>query len=353
LDLGKLATPSVTQMGKVLVRNIPAVMTKSWPRPALVPWVLACGGAAFSILAALDKVFGLVQRPLHLATLAYALLALLLIWTFLRGVHLPAARLYRLSVYAAFLILNVLTATYIFAWRVSADPTPLVLQSQLARGDHLLAQGEEDEAHLLYLDAQKRYPNSFAVLMRLGAVNYQIGNHSRAARYFSNAVDVAPGDSRWRALKDLGQTYWKMERPEEAIEMYEAAGKAGMPQSELLEWHYRLAWAYFDARDFDRSLEHYLIVAREGRKYTAASYYNAACAQAQQIILTADPAKQRTLTQDAVENLRRAWRSTTTPDEVNALREGLIGDDGERDPELEPLRGAPEFEQFIAEIGAA
>src|SRR5688572_17016809 len=100
-------------------------MQTYWARRHGAPLALAVSGALFAVLAAIDKVFGLVQRPLHLATLAYALLALLLGWALFRGVQIRRKNPVRLSIYAAFLILNVLTALYVVAWRrLSADPTP-------------------------------------------------------------------------------------------------------------------------------------------------------------------------------------------------------------------------------------
>lgn len=328
-------------------------MQAHWPRRLLPPAALAASGAAFAVLAVMDKLFGLVQRPLHLATLAYAILLSLLAWVWVRGIPLKPARLLRMSAYAAVLILNVLTALYVFAWRVSADPTPVVLQTELQRGDELLEAGDKDDAHLIYREAAKRFPGSFAVMMRLGAVNYQVSDYERAKRYFSRAVELAPRESRWRALNDLGQTYWKLRQPEQAIELYEQAKQSGLPSSERVEWHYRLGWAYFDARNLDAAIEHYRAVARAGKQYTAASYYNIACALAQKITLSDDPGERRAMTREAVRSLRDAWGAITTEEEQQALRAGLLGGPEERDPELAPLRGSKELSAFLAEIRSA
>lgn len=315
----------------------------------MLPLALATSGFAFSVLAVMDKVFGLVQRPLHLATLAYASLAALLVWACVRGIHVRPSRFLRLSAYAGFLLLNVLTATYLFALRVSADPTPWMLNSRLAHGDALLRDGEKDEAHLLYRQLYKSYPNSFPVLMRMGAVNYQVGDFERAERYFTRALELAPPGDRWRAMNDLGQTYWKLHRPSEAIELYLKARQEGMPDAkpELIEWHYRLGWAYFDVRNFDKAVEHYREVALYGEKYAAASYYNIACALAQKMAAGGDGA----LAADAVRNLREAWL-LTAEDERPAFREGLVGTPDQRDPELEPLRRTQAFQDFLAELKA-
>lgn len=325
-------------------------MQANLSRRPLVPLTLAASGAAFSVLAVVDKVFGLVQRPLHLATVAYACLAALLIWACVRGVQLRPARFLRLSAYAGFLILNVLTATYLFALRVSADPTPLMLNARLNEGDARLNEGDKDEAHLIYRAAYQRYPNSFPVLMRMGAVNYQVGDFERAERHFTRALELAPPSERWRALNDLGQTYWKLHKPEEAIELYLRARREGMPDAkpELIEWHYRLGWAYFDVRDYDKAIEHYEAVALYGEKYSAASYYNIACAVAQKV-RNAKGDDRAELVEDAVRNLREAWKGTA-PEERNAFLEGLAGSEDQRDPELDPLRGAAAFDALIAEL---
>jgi tetratricopeptide (TPR) repeat protein len=298
----------------------------------------------------MDKLYGLVHRPLHLATLAYALLLSVLVWAWVRGIHVKPARLLRVSAYAGILILNVLTALYVFAWRVSADPTPVLLQSELERGDDLLEAGDKDGAHLIYRAAGKRFPESFAVAMRLGAVNYQVSDYERAKKYFSQALELAPAGSRWRALNDLGQTYWKLHDPEQAIEHYERARQEGLPDSELVEWHYRLGWAYFDARNLDAAIEHYRAVAEAGKVYAAASYYNIACALAQKVAASKDPGERRALTQEAVRSLRDAWGAIGNDEERQSLRGGLLGGPKERDPELEPLRGTPELNELVADL---
>jgi tetratricopeptide (TPR) repeat protein len=321
--------------------------------PALL---LAGVGALCTLLAVLDKVFGLVRKPLHLATFAYVCLFLLVGWAFFRGIRIRPARTLRLSAYAAFLLLNVLTAGYVLAWRMAADPTPVLVQRQirgeLARGDALLNAGDRDGAHLIYREVYRRAPNSFQALMRMGAVNYQSEDFERARRYYSRAVEQAPPDSRWRALSDLGQTYWKLGQPEAAVGFYQQAREAGIPASDRIEWHYRIAWAYFDLNDYDAAIRHYQEVAEAGEAYAAASYYNIACAQAQKIEDGVSSDERQVLVREAVQNLRRAWKATTTREEVESLRAGLLGGPEERDPELEPLRGTPEFTAFLRELPA-
>jgi len=325
-------------------------MQATGARRLFTPLALAVVGGAFALLALVDKLVGLVQHPLHLATLAYASLTALLALAFFRGIPVEPARLKRLSVYAAFLLLNVLTAAYVLAWRLSADPTPVLLSAELRRGDRLLAEGQTDAAHLVYRAAYGRYPRSFPVLMRMGAINYQVSDFQRAQRYFSQAVEAAPAASRWKALNDLGQTYWKLKRPEEALGLYERAREEGLPPDELTEWHYRMAYASFDARDYDGAITHFQEVARAGGDYGAASYYNLACAQAQKLARMPAGEERRRLVQEAVENLRRAWRSTKNPDDLAALKDGLVGSEEDRDPELQPLRGQPAFNTLLREI---
>lgn len=321
-------------------------------RQVFAPAALAASSAAFGVLALWDRLFGVLQRPMLLIALAYASLAGLLVLACMRGIQLRPQRLLRLSGQAAGLLLCFLTAGFLFAWRaISADPAPLFLSAQLARGDEHLRRGEKDLAHLAYREAHQKLPGSYAVLMRLGAVNYQVGDYGRAERYFTQALEAAPPDSRWRALNDLGQTLWKLGRPREAIAHYEQAREAGMPQRapELIEWHYRLGWAYFDIRDYDAALEHYQRVAEFGGKYADASYYNAACALAQMMKTAPDSETRRDLAREAVLHLRDAW-SRTTEEERDTFRASFTGSPEERDPELAPLRGTPELAEFLRQI---
>src|SRR5688500_12916901 len=116
-------------------------MQVHWSHRLYAPLALAFFGVSSAVLAAVDKLFGLVQHPLHLATVSYASLCLLIAWVSIRGIQLRPARLLRLSVYAGILCGTLLTAAYVFAYRVSADPTPLVLRAALDRGDLLLEEG--------------------------------------------------------------------------------------------------------------------------------------------------------------------------------------------------------------------
>jgi len=312
---------------------------------------LAAGGTALACLAAVDKVYGLVQRPFLLAVLAYALLCFLLMWSMVRGIPMRPTRLLRPSAYAAFIVLSILTAGLVFAWRVSADPTPLVLKARLDQGDLLLEKGDKDGAHELYRQAYRQFPQSFAVLMRMGAVNYQVSDFDKARKYYTRAVEVAPEGSRWRALNDLGQTFWKLGRPAEAVEYYGLAREAGIPDPELSEWHYRQGWAYFDLHDYDAAIHHYQEVAAAGEKYRAASYYNIACAIAQKIRQSPAAGERKELTRQAVESLRLAWEAASdSPEEIRSLSTGLLGGPQERDPELQPLRGTPEWQVLLRDI---
>jgi tetratricopeptide (TPR) repeat protein len=313
---------------------------------------MALGGVALIcvLLAVMDKALGLFERPLQFVTVAYAALFLLLAWGVRHGLPLRPPRLTRLSRYAAFLLLNLITGAYVLAWRVSADPTPMLLQTELARGDALVAAGAKDQAHLLYRDARDRFPKSFVVLMRLGMVNYQVGDFERARKYYSQALELAPPDSRWRTLSELGQTQWKLLHPREAIDLYQQAWDAGLPDDERIEWHYRIAWAYFDVSDFENAVKHYEVVAAAGKKYAAASHYNIACARAQQLKTATDLAERTRLAVSAVEHLRTSWKTEPDPAEQTALKANLVGtaDEG-RDPELYPLRKTPEFAAFLRE----
>jgi tetratricopeptide (TPR) repeat protein len=327
------------------------LIEQNWPRGLHAPTALAASGALLAVLAAVDKLVGLVQHPLHLATLSYACLAALLGWLCVHGLPLRTARRpLRLSGYTAALVLTMLTGAYVFAWRASADPTPVILQNELRHGDELLADDRAEEALLVYKEAYKRFPKAFMVLLRLGDANYRLTDYERARRYYERALGAAPASERWRALQDLGQTYWKLRQPQDAVEYYERARDAGVPPDEMVEWHYRAAWAYFDADDLDSAIEHYTAVAVAGDKYVAASYYNIACARAQKLAKSTDPQARRQLAREAVQSLQQAWKTTDAPSELESFRSGLLGSEQERDPDLAPLRGTPEFAAFLQQI---
>lgn len=306
-------------------------------------------GGLSALLTLADKWIGVFLSPYLFASVAYVSLVGLVAWCFFRGV-VRHGHQHRLGAYSAVLLFIILSAAFVFALKATRDPTPVLVEQQLRQADRLLDQGRKDDALLIYRSAFKRAPHSFPVLMRMGAITYAGGDYDRAARYYLEAVDRAPEESRGRALMDLGQTVWKQGDSQEAIHLYEDAGKAGMERQDPVEWHYRLGWACFDARDYPAAIRHYQAVADAGRQYVAASLYNIACAQAEQVKLTKDPAARQALVREAVDTLRRAWAATETPEEVRSLREGLFGAPAQRDPELAPLRDTAEFHALTREL---
>lgn len=319
-------------------------------RPRL-PYVLA-GIAAVSILiAGVDKTFGVFQHPLLFATIAYLALFALLVWALTQGLHLGRPTPRRLSVVGGILMLNLLTAGYVYAWKqLSVDSTPLMVQRDMDRGDSFYDAGFSDDAYALYKEALRRSPRSFPALMRMGMVTYHMSDFEHARRYFERALEVAPPNLRWRAMNDLGQSLWKLGEPERAIDLYQQADRAGMPESERIEWHYRLAWAYFDVQDFDAAIEHYGVVAEAGEKYAAAAYYNIACALSKKIGRSPDPKRKSEFAREAVDSLQSAMRITVGSGDRAALRGGLTGPPEERDPDLAPLGAFPEYRAFVRSL---
>jgi tetratricopeptide (TPR) repeat protein len=313
-----------------------------------LPYVLTGAAAVCIFLAGVDKALGVFQQPLLFATGAYASLFALLVWALTQGLHLGRPTPRKVSVFGAILLLNLLTAGYVFAWKkLSSNSTPLVVEQVLDRGDTLYDEGFSDDAYAQYKEALQRSPRSFPALMRMGMVTYHMSDFERARRYFERALEVAPAELRWRALNDLGQTHWKLGDPEEAIALYQQAEKASMPESERIEWHYRLAWAYFDIQNYDAAIEHYRVVAEAGQKYAAAAYYNIACALAKKLVLAADPKTKSDYALEAVGSLRAAMSVTYEKTDRDALRGGLIGPPEERDPDLAPLVVYPEYRAFV------
>ncbi len=313
------------------------------------PALLAGLGSGSTLLALADKWIGLLHSPYLFASVAYVSLFGLVAWAVRCGVPVRGRRLYS-GRYAAFLLLVLLTAAYVFALKATRDPTPILVQQRLRQADRLLESGSKDDALLIYREAYRTDPHSFPVLMRMGAISYRNQDYERARRYYTEAVSLAPEESRGRALLDLGQTVWKLGQPEAAIRLYEDAGRAGMARREPVEWHYRLGWACFDARDYRAAIDHYRAVVDAGREYVAASLYNIACAQAQEAGETVDPAERWKWIGTAVESLRQAWAATSAPDEIRSLRRGLFGTPAEQDPDLAILRPTPEFRALTREL---
>ena len=303
---------------------------------------LLLGALVLALMAVADKLYGLVQRPFMLATAAYVLLLALLAWsTFGRG---RAAR--RLSAYTACLLFLLATTSYVLAWKVSSDPTPVILLNQLDRADEYIEAGELDTALLGLRELNRRFPRTYGVLSRLGAAQYRQGAFHTAVRHFTLAIEIAPPDQRWRAMVDLGQTYWQLGEPDQAIDRYLKARRLGVPAAELPLWHYRMAEALFDLEQYDEAIPEYETVAQSGGEYAAASLYNIACALAQMKASAGNGA----LAKRAVQYLREAWSLASSAEDRDAMRIGLIGEEGERDPELDPLRKEPGFQEFVAEL---
>ena len=314
----------------------PGASLGNWRRALLLSGALAALGAVS------DRYAGFLNRPALLASIAYAALLLFL------GVAARGCSGERRHPFQALLAALLLTAGYIYALRACADPTPIFLRNELAAGDEMLDAGADLDAFLAYRDVYKRHPRSYPVVVRLGAAAYQMGDFDRARKYFAQAVDLAPETARWRALRDLGQAHWKLGEAAEAIRIYLLAGASGLPEAERPEWHYRLGWAYFDLKEYDAAIRHYDAVAGTSHRYAAASHYNIACALAQKTARAGSRAQRDALTLEAVKRLRKAWEAADAASRPELAR-GLH--DADRlDPELAPLRGSPEFREFLARI---
>ncbi len=324
-----------------------------WSRRAAPPLTFAILGAIAGSLAVIDKLHGLVQAPLPLLTLAYASLAGWVLWGYRMGFPNGRERQYYLSPYVALLLFLALSSGYVLAWRYGvSDPTPLALTEVVATGDALLEEGRKGEALVVYQAGLKRFPNSYALLMAMGSATYRLGDFDRARGYFERALREAPPDQRWKSLNDLGQTWWKLGDPRAALGFYEQASRAGIPSHARLEWQYRVAWAAFDAGDYDAAIFNYELVAAAGQKYAAASHWNMACARAQKMRSAGTGTERRSLARAAVADLRNAWRSSETRDEREFVFGGLLGGPDERDPELGPLLPTAEFKAFLREFRA-
>jgi len=296
---------------------------------------------ALALGAAADKLVGVIGAPSVLALAAYlGAGTALLRWPRWRA---PL----RLGAVLA------LTLAILLAWRALADPTPLTLWRELHAGDALLEANRRDDAMLRYRRAEQRAPHNPHVLIRLGAGYYRLGDYARAARAYERALHearppLAPRH-RWRIWIDLGQTYWKLGRASDALRAYQEAIRLGIPASERPLMDYRLAGAYFDLRDFDRSIEHYQRVAAAGGEYAAASLYNIACAYAQKYA-SAPQDRRPAYLRAALDSLRLAWERATDPADRETFLDALVGGPDDLDHELDPIRPTPEMEAFLATL---
>lgn len=333
---------------------------------AISPWVprfLGLAGMVLGLLAAADKLLGLIQMPLHLATGSFLSLMALLVWSCWVGIpplggsgaHTaefipldpadePAPLTRRTSRFTAVLLLQCLLGMYLLAWKVSADPTPVLVQSELARGDQALNGGDATGALLVYREALERNPRLPAVLVRMGAGSYAAGNYEKARKYYEQAVASGRVGQRTKAYLGLGQSLWMLGQPEEAITAYRAAESEGLPPRKRSEWNYLMGWAHFDLRQYPEAVRHYREVGAAGGEFAAASYYNAACALAQQAV-NADPAERRLLAEEAAHALDEAWKSLQTTEDREQLRDGL-----RTDSELDPLRGDRSFRDAVRRL---
>lgn len=296
---------------------------------------------ALALGAAADKLVGIIGAPGVLALAAYLCACAAVLRS--RRLRVP------LRVAAALGA----TVALLLAWRGLADPTPLALWRELHAGDALLEANRRDDAMLHYRRAEQWAPQNPHVLARLGAGYYRLGDYARAARAYERALREArpPLDPRrhWRIWIDLGQTYWKLGRAADALRAYQEAIRLGIPASERPLMDYRLAGAYFDLRDFDRSIAHYQRVAAAGGEYAAASLYNIACAYAQKYA-TAPPDQRATYLRAAVDSLRLAWERAADPADRETFLAALVGGPDELDHELDPIRPTPEMQAFLAPL---
>jgi tetratricopeptide (TPR) repeat protein len=110
----------------------------------------------------------------------------------------------------------------------TADPLDLVKQAQ-----KLTAEGKEDEALALYRQALARSPDLFAAHLGAGIVLDLQGAYKEARQHFEKAILVAPDESKYQALVNMGVSYAFDGNAKSASTFYRQAFDRGMAAQDL------------------------------------------------------------------------------------------------------------------------
>src|SRR5689334_23044609 len=85
------------------------------------------------------------------------------------------------------------------------------------------AAGAYDRALELFLDAQVDRPRDPRLGMNIGNAYYKLGDFAHAEAAYTGALSTEDRELRARALYNLGNTAFRQQKLEAAIEKYEAA----------------------------------------------------------------------------------------------------------------------------------
>jgi len=199
-----------------------------------------------------------------------------------------------------------------------AFPLPEDMKSAFACIVTLRRERAFQEARALLAPLLERAPDHPRLLTEFGNIHYREGDYPAAERIFLRALKVAPHYET--AAASLCMLYAHTGRRAEAA-AFASRILAAEPQDPLT-W-YTLGIVYAWRREWEQSLE-YSLVAVAMKADFADAHYNIACAYAQ----LGNAA-------DALGHLSRGLAN------YGLLRQA------EKDPDLHPLRGYPEFEKIV------
>src|ERR1035437_2181342 len=137
----------------------------------------------------------------------------------------------------------------------TADPLDLVKQAQ-----KLTAEGKEDEALALYRQALVRSPELFAAHLGAGIVLDLQGAYKEARQHFEKAILVAPDESKYQALVNMGVSYAFDGNAKSASTFYRQAFDRGMAAQDLraaAETANALGRIYLESNDLDNAAKWY------------------------------------------------------------------------------------------------
>jgi tetratricopeptide (TPR) repeat protein len=137
----------------------------------------------------------------------------------------------------------------------TADPLDLVKQAQ-----KLTAEGKADEALALYRQALARSPELFAAHLGAGIVLDLQGAYKEARQHFEKAILVAPDESKYQALVNMGVSYAFDGNAKSASTFYRQAFDRGMAAQDLraaAETANALGRIYLESNDLDNAAKWY------------------------------------------------------------------------------------------------
>jgi len=230
-----------------------------------------------------------------------------------------------------------------------------------AEGSAYVKLGEYDKAAASFQRVTELEPDNAQGWENLGAAYYDQGKWNQCIDAFKKALQIAPDD--YVAASNLGTVYFYLKRYPESVQMFEQAVAAVPSDSTLVG---NLADAYRASGDSAKAMSTYdkaislalkelQVNPRKAGTYGNLGLYYAKKGDAARAVETIH--KARTIDANDVQLIYEEAEIQALaghkPDAINALREALNKNypaaEAESDPELDSVRGLPEFKKLLAE----